>query len=134
MKANEHVIFSLVLGLLFVAGGTIYYSAEEGWSQVDSLYFTTMTLTTVGYGDLVPTTDASKIFTSIYSIFGIGVMLYLLGSVVSTFLFNQERYVERLFSKFNRKQEQINEDKKELEKLETKKRKTKKRKKKRKKR
>jgi len=105
MDSNQHVIFSLILGTLFLLGGVFYYSHVEGWSYVDAFYFSTMSLTTVGYGDLVPTTDGSKIFTSIYSIFGIGVMLYLLGSVVSTFLFNQEKYIENLLLRFHKKKE-----------------------------
>jgi hypothetical protein len=37
-----------------------------------------MTLTTIGYGDLHPTSDLSKIFTSFYAIVGIGVFVALI--------------------------------------------------------
>lgn len=99
MEVNKNILFALILGILFLAGGTFYYSHTEGWSYTDSFYFSTMTLTTIGYGDFVPTTDESKMFTSFYAIFGIGIMLYLLGSVISTFLINQEKYFERIFSR-----------------------------------
>ena len=58
-----------------------------------------MTLTTVGYGDLVPTTDISKIFTSFYAVFGIGAMLYIISTVVGKFVFRQEKKIANIFKK-----------------------------------
>ncbi len=56
-------------------GGTIFYHFVEDWSWIDSIYFCFISLATVGYGDLVPTTTVSKIFTIFYIANGIGVML-----------------------------------------------------------
>jgi hypothetical protein len=64
---------TLVLLLLFV--GTAFYHQAEGWSFVDSFYFSSVTLATVGYGDLHPTTDVAKIFTVFYIFTGIGVLV-----------------------------------------------------------
>jgi hypothetical protein len=51
----------LILGAVIVVGiGTSFYRIVEGWSVIDALYFTVVTLTTIGYGDLHPTTDLSK--------------------------------------------------------------------------
>ncbi len=47
----------------------------EDWGWVDSVYFTVITLTTVGYGDLNPTTAGSKLFTVALVLVGIGVLL-----------------------------------------------------------
>ena len=48
----------LLLGAAtMVAVGTVTYHLLEGWSFLDSLYFSVVTLATVGFGDLTPTTD-----------------------------------------------------------------------------
>ena len=46
----------------------------EGWSAIDALYFSVVALATVGFGDLVPTTVAGKLFTVAYILFGIGIL------------------------------------------------------------
>ena len=57
-----------------VATGTVSYHYLEDWSWVDSLYFSVVAVTTVGFGDLVPTTDAAKLFTVAYVLAGIAVL------------------------------------------------------------
>jgi voltage-gated potassium channel len=42
---------------------------------LDSLYFSLITLTTVGYGDFSPTKPLAKIFTMVYILVGIGVLI-----------------------------------------------------------
>ena len=69
-------LWGLALLVLFLfACGTVFYSVVEGWSVLDSLYFSVMTLLTVGYGDLVPTTAASKVFTVLYVLVGAGILV-----------------------------------------------------------
>ena len=65
----------LLLAASLLIVGTAFYSLVEGWSIVDSLYFCSMSLATVGYGDLVPTTDVGKIFTVVYVLTGIGILV-----------------------------------------------------------
>lgn len=62
-----------MLAFSVVGIGVIFYHHVENWSLVDSLYFSVITLATVGYGDLVPTTDAGKLFTVFYVLIGIGI-------------------------------------------------------------
>jgi len=57
--------------------GTLVYHWLEGWSYLDALYFCVITLATVGYGDLTPTTDVAKVFTIIYVINGVVILLAL---------------------------------------------------------
>lgn len=63
--------------------GTFFYHKVEGWRWIDSFYFSSMSLTTVGYGDLTPQTDIGKIFTVFYIFSGVGVILGFITSVAS---------------------------------------------------
>jgi voltage-gated potassium channel len=67
-------------GLLYmvtvtVGTGMVFYHAVESWGWIDSLYFTVITLTTIGYGDLSPTTPGSKLFTVVLVLVGIGLLV-----------------------------------------------------------
>ena len=66
-------LLSIVAVLL--ASGTLFYRQAEGWTLLDSFYFSVITLTTVGYGDLSPTTGLAKLVTVIYIIVGLGIIL-----------------------------------------------------------
>lgn len=60
--------------LAIILLGTVFYRAVEGWAWIDALYFTVVTLTTVGYGDLTPQTNAGKLFTIAYILVGLGIL------------------------------------------------------------
>ena len=64
----------LLSAATMVAVGTVAYHVLEGWSFLDSLYFSVVTLATVGFGDLTPTTELAKLFTVGYITVGIGIV------------------------------------------------------------
>ena len=45
--------------------------AKEGWSRFDSFYWAFVTATTVGYGDIRPTKQASRILAILVAFFGL---------------------------------------------------------------
>jgi voltage-gated potassium channel len=63
------------LGTLVI--GTLFYHWVEGWNFLDSIYFCVVSLGTVGYGDFTPKTPIGKIFTIVYLINGIVILLAL---------------------------------------------------------
>jgi voltage-gated potassium channel Kch len=75
------VLFMFTVITLF--SGTMFYSQVEGLRKLDALYFSVMTLTTVGYGDFVPQTDFGKIFTILYTLVGIGLILGFINKVAA---------------------------------------------------
>lgn len=81
VKVVTHVVIAIALFAALIVSGSLVYQRLEGWGNLDSLYFTTITIMTVGYGDLTPETDAGKIFTIGYSIGGIAIAIYLLSSI-----------------------------------------------------
>jgi voltage-gated potassium channel len=58
---------------LIVAAGTVFFRLVEGWSWLDAYFFTVVTLSTVGYGSLVPATALGKIGTTVFIFMGLGV-------------------------------------------------------------
>ncbi len=67
LKNDGEFRFLFVFIILLLLGASAFYSKVEQWSLIDALYFSVMTMATVGYGDLTPTTDISKIFTIVYT-------------------------------------------------------------------
>jgi hypothetical protein len=61
----------LISAGVVVIVGVAFYTIVEQWSWLDALYFCIVTLGTVGYGDITPTTQLGKIFTIIYIIVGL---------------------------------------------------------------
>ncbi len=83
----------VALGL--IGGGAVFYRATEGFSWVDSFYFTVVTLTTVGYGDLHPETTAGKVFTTFYLLIGVGVLVAFLTLTARHMVTDREGRVRR---------------------------------------
>jgi voltage-gated potassium channel len=57
---------ALLITLLGQAAGI-----KEGWSRFDSFYWSFITATTVGYGDIRPTKHASRIFAVLIAFLGL---------------------------------------------------------------
>jgi hypothetical protein len=75
---------SLLYWVIFtLAIGTIFYSAVEGWSLLDSLYFCVVTLGTVGFGDLAPLTTSGRAFTIFYILFGLSILAAFLNMLAA---------------------------------------------------
>ena len=75
----------LVAGAL-VLTGTLFYWRFEDWTVIEALYFCVVVLTTVGFGDFTPTSAGTQIFTIIYILTGLGVLVALLSSVAQQYL------------------------------------------------
>ncbi|GHF39148.1 voltage-gated potassium channel [Deinococcus metalli] len=76
------LLLALILGL--VGFGTVGYRVLEGWSWLDCVFMTVMTLTTVGYGSPGPLHTDGKVFSTLLMLVGIGLMLYLLTLLAET--------------------------------------------------
>jgi voltage-gated potassium channel len=87
---------------IILLGGMIFYHQVEGWSWLDALYFSVVTLSTVGYGDLTPTTPVGKIFTVAYILMGISIFITFASMLVKE---REEIYRQRMEKKKNQSNE-----------------------------
>jgi voltage-gated potassium channel len=97
------VRYALLAVLVATALGALGFHLIEGWSILDSLYAATQTVTTVGYGDLAPTTRSGRLFATVLMLVGVGVVLYALTSTVQSIVqselvatFDQRRRLRRM--------------------------------------
>ncbi len=83
----------LVLTAL-VGVGTLGYRTLEGWSWLDALYMTLITLSTVGFGEIHPLSPAARVFTMGLIGVGVGTAGFLLSQVGQVIM---ERQVLNIF-------------------------------------
>jgi hypothetical protein len=72
---------------LVIVGGLIFH-ATEGWSVGDAMYFCVVSLFTVGYGDLVPTSAGSKALLVLYVLVGVPLLAVALAKVTAVRMVN----------------------------------------------
>jgi voltage-gated potassium channel len=79
---DRRILFALAAVAIAIGFGAVGFYLIEGWSILDSLYVAAQTVTTVGYGDLTPGTRNGRIFSTLFMLAGVGVVLYALTSTV----------------------------------------------------
>jgi voltage-gated potassium channel len=75
------ILFALILVLLSL--GTLAYHMLEGWSYVDSLYYSSISLTSRGYSNMHPTNLFSTLFSVLYLIIGAALLVYGLSTLIA---------------------------------------------------
>ena len=83
-------IFTLFYAfIIVVAAGIIGYMVIEGWSFIDALYMTVITISTVGYNEIYGLSAPGRLFTIFLIIGGVGVMFYGATTIVQHLLEGQ---------------------------------------------
>lgn len=68
--AKYTILFFLLLIAIIILIGTLAFYTIEWWSFFNSIYFTSVTMSTIWYGDIVPVTHAGKIVAMFYGFMG----------------------------------------------------------------
>lgn len=74
--------------MIALATGTFWLL--EDWTLLDAAFFSVVTISTVGYGELVPQTVAGKIFAMFYILVGLGVFVAAASAVAEALMRRRE--------------------------------------------
>ena len=96
------ICFLLVLA--YVLAGGYYFQNSENWSYWNAVYFCVVTLTTIGFGDFVPKTNAqgdqnpeiSIVFSALYILFGISLIFMTFEMVQDQVVSSLKKVASRL--------------------------------------
>ncbi|MCB0526207.1 MAG: NAD-binding protein [Saprospiraceae bacterium] len=104
-ERSEHVFSAIrrlraAVGLLAIAVmiGTIGYRVIEHIPWFDAYYMSLVTLSTVGFGEVIPLSHTGRVFTSFLILFNIGFFAYAISSITSIFADND---IHDFFSEYN---------------------------------
>ncbi len=92
MSARKILVFFLFVVIMVISLGTVMYMVEgstEGSQFKDiptSIYWAVVTMTTVGYGDIAPTTEAGRFVSVIVMLLGYTIMAVPTGIVSAQFI------------------------------------------------
>jgi voltage-gated potassium channel len=89
MSPLQRLIVGVCAFIVIVAIGVVGYAIIEGWTFLDSLYMTITTITTVGYMEIHPLSQAGRIFSIFLIVGGVGGALYILTTLVGLLLEGQ---------------------------------------------
>ena len=81
----------LIVFLIIIIAGTVGIMIFEDLSVQDAIYFNIVTITTVGYGDIHPTTPSGKILSIIIVVLGVGTFLGVVANVTEMALQKREK-------------------------------------------
>jgi len=77
----KQVLTGIAVLLALIPIGTAGFMTWEKLGILDALYLTVMTITTVGYGDIVPVSTTGRFFALFLVLSGLGFLLYVLGKI-----------------------------------------------------
>lgn len=94
-KDNSRITVFIALFVAALLAGTIGFSFIEGLGLLDALYFSVVTVATVGYGDIVPRTPAGRILAVGLIIMGVGAFTGVVANGAEIVLNRRDRKLRR---------------------------------------
>ena len=82
---------NLIIFLAVLVAGTVVFMLVENRSFIDAFYYIIVTMATVGYGDIVPTTPAGKIIAILLIVTGVGTFLGVIANATELMLSRREK-------------------------------------------
>lgn len=82
-KYFKGIYNAIFITFLIICSGTIGYRIIEGWTWLESFYMTMITVTTVGFMEVQPLSDAGRIFTAVLIVTSFGTIAYAVSVITS---------------------------------------------------
>ena len=82
MNPQQRLLFGIYAFVAILVVGTAGYVLIEGWSFLDALYMTVITITTVGYAEVHSLSAGGRIFSIFLIIGGVGGALYAITGII----------------------------------------------------
>jgi hypothetical protein len=95
----------VIVLVVYLLGGSLIWAYAEDWSFDQALYFSAMTVTTIGYGDYHPTSDLARLWSIAFITSGVIAIGVIVSSVSESFLKGfQAKSKKRIRAKMTSKQ------------------------------
>lgn len=89
---TKYITNGLFLIALLFAYGIIGSHFIMGLNLIDSIYYSVITMATVGYGDYIPVTGIQKIFATTLALGGVALLAYVFNIILTTFQERMSKY------------------------------------------
>ena len=89
------LILTLAVFMLAIAGGGFYWLEPDVHSYADGIWLAFTTISTVGYGDIVPSSPAARIFAIFMVLLGYALFSIVTASISALFVGEDEKRLER---------------------------------------
>lgn len=86
MSSNKRIVVSLLLCLGIIATGTTGYVLIEDYTVLEAVYMSVITITTVGFGEVKPLSEAGREFTTFIILIGFGSLAFAGHALVESLL------------------------------------------------
>lgn len=106
-RAPLLAVVVLAVGYVLISALVVFNVEPETFDTFfDAVYWATMSLTTVGYGDIYPVTNAGRLITIISSFFGIAIVALPAGVITAGYVERLRRGCKEEWEKWEQEQEE----------------------------
>jgi voltage-gated potassium channel len=89
------IIASVTVSMTIISGVLIHFTDKKNYPDIgDGLWWAIQTVTTVGYGDLVPTSTTGRFIAALVMVVGIGFLTVITAAITSTFIESARRRLQ----------------------------------------
>ncbi len=94
-RRAARIIASVTVSITIIGGVLMHFTDEKTYPNIgDGLWWAIQTVTTVGYGDLVPTSTVGRLVAALVMLVGIGFLTVITAAITSAFIESAKRHIE----------------------------------------